>query len=61
MSVTVHTVCLCSVTVLQCKWPRALLLLLNIFVQHYCDVLSAGSLWTALITCKLSVLIVRQH
>jgi len=30
MSVTVHTVYLCSVTVLQCKWPRALLLLLNI-------------------------------
>ena len=29
MSVTVHTVYLCSVTVLQCKWPRALLLLLN--------------------------------
>jgi len=26
MSVTVHTVYLCSVTVLQCKWPRALLL-----------------------------------
>ena len=31
MSVTVHTVYLCSVTVLQCKWPRALLLLLNIY------------------------------
>ena len=30
MSVTVHTVYVCSVTVLQCKWPRALLLLLNI-------------------------------
>ena len=34
MSVTVHTVYLCSVTVLQCKWPRALLLLLNIFYQE---------------------------
>jgi len=31
MSVTLHTVYLCSVTVLQCKWPRALMLLLNIY------------------------------
>ena len=34
-SVTVHTVYLCSVTVLQCKWPLALLLLLNIYNSEW--------------------------